>query len=176
MFKRPKGLPKGLPKLPEKLEKRVWTSKIFIVHGHDDLSKLQLARMLEKMGFESIILHELPIEGRTIIEKLEKESEDIGFVFVILTPDDVGMERVEMEKLGMNTERLSAEFSLNYRARQNVIFELGFFYGKLKRNKVCCLYKEGVELPSDISGVSYIKFKESPEEKYELKAAGLEPK
>lgn len=164
--------PKGLPKFPKKLEERVWASKIFVVHGHDNLSKLQLAQMLTRMGFEPIILHDLPPGGRTIIEKLEQESEDVNFVFVILTPDDVGMDRVLFEK---KTD------GLNYRARQNVVFELGFFYGKLKRNKVCCLYKTGVEIPSDISGVSYIEFKENPEEKYreireELKAAGLKPK
>jgi len=152
-----------LPDGPPIKEEGVWASKIFIVHGHDDLSKLQLAQMLTRMGFEPIILHEIPARGRTIIEKLEEESEDVDFVFVILTPDDVGIDKAY------------------YRARQNVIFELGFFYGKLKRKNVCCLYKRGVEIPSDISGVSYIEFKENPQEKYgeireELKAAGLEPK
>lgn len=147
-------LRKKLVKLGAQVENQVLkaSNRIFIVHGHDDLSKLQLARMLTKMGFESIILHELPSGGKTIIEKLEKESEDVVFVFVILTPDD---------------ELYDTHKNLNYRARQNVIFELGFFYGKLGRNKVCCLYKKGVEIPTDISGISYIEFKDSPEEKYQ---------
>jgi len=151
--------------------------RVFIVHGHDELPKEQLARILTEIGFQPIILHEQPDRGRTIIEKFEEECKDVGFAFVIITPDDVGMDRESYEKMKVG----KYENGLCYRARQNVIFELGFFYGKLGRDRVCCLYKGNVEILSDISGVLYIEFKEKIREKYtdiirELRAAGYEPK
>jgi predicted nucleotide-binding protein len=120
---------------------------VFIVHGHDETSKLQLKNYLQnvlKLG-EAIILHEQPSFGRTIIEKFEQETACVDLVFVLLTPDD------KMAKAGdPDVEKR--------RARQNVIFELGYFYGKLHRSRarVILLYKKGVELPSDISGIIYI--------------------
>lgn len=142
---------------------------VFIVHGREDKPKLELGRMLEKLGFNVIILSEQPDKGRTLIEKLEEETIDIGYVFAILTPDDVG----EL------AEYIAKEGKLKYRARQNVILELGYFVGKIGRNRVCCLYKGDVELPSDIHGVLFKKFNESVEECYkgileELKAAGYD--
>lgn len=116
--------------------------KIFIVHGHDELAKESVARFLDKIGFEPIILHERPNAGRTIIEKFESFS-DVAFAVVLLTPDDFG---------GPITARPEGQL----RARQNVIFELGYFIGRLGRERVCALYKAGVELPSDFSGVLFI--------------------
>ena len=155
-------------------------TKVFIVHGRDDKPKLELARMLEKLGFKVIILSEQPDKGRTIIEKLEQETIDIGYAFVILTPDDVGMERGLFEKMSAEPEKYR-DVGLCYRARQNVALELGYFVGKFGRNRVCCLYKGNVELPSDIHGVLFKKFNETVEECYkgildELKAAGYEIK
>src|SRR5208283_1991768 len=123
-----------------------------------------------KMGFNVIILSEQPDKGRTIIEKLEHETTDIGYAFVILTPDDVGMDRELLEKKNNG---------LCLRARQNVVLELGYFVGKIGRSKVCCLYKGNLELPSDIHGVIYKKFEKSVEDCYkaiieDLKAAGYE--
>lgn len=137
--------------------------KIFIVHGKDNKSKLELARFLERIGLEPIILHEQPDRGRTIIEKLERYS-DVGFCFVVLTPDDVGYKKDASQKK-------------QYRARQNVIFEIGLFTGKLGRSRVCCLYKRELELPSDLHGVLYLKYNKSVEEKgvdiiKELSASG----
>jgi predicted nucleotide-binding protein len=164
------------------------SKNIFIVHGRDDKPKLELARMLEKIGFNVIILSEQPDKGRTIIEKLEQETIDIGYVFVILTPDDIGYQDL-LQELSKQYPIVS-EFVKNRpivssilksRARQNVILELGYFVGKVGRNKVCCLYKEDVELPSDIHGVLFKKFDNSIEECYkgileELKGAGYEIK
>ncbi len=121
------------------------TSKniVFIVHGKDDALLQNLARFLEAMNIKPIILFEQAGKGQTIIEKLETNSE-VGFAIVLLTPDDLG-------KLASDKKELKP------RARQNVILELGFFLGKLGRNRVGVLYDESVELPSDYRGVEYIK-------------------
>jgi len=158
---------------PKEIEKAL-SKNIFIVHGRDDKPKLELARMLEKLGFNAIILSEQPNKGRTIIEKLEQETFDIGYAFVILTPDDSALP----DELPIIP---STRPEMKRRARQNVILELGYFVGKIGRNRVCCLYKGDVELPSDIHGVLFKKFNASVEECYkgileELSAAGYEIK
>lgn len=120
------------------------TLKVFVVHGHDNEAKEGVARFLEKLGLQPIILHEQPSAGRTIIEKFETYASDIAFAVVLLTPDDVG-----------SVARNPAD--LKSRARQNVVLELGYFMGRLGRTRVCALHKRGVELPSDYQGVLYIE-------------------
>ena len=118
-------------------------NKVFIVHGHDKTIKESVARFLERLGLDVVILHEKPNKGRTIIEKLLEESDiDIGYAVVLLTPDDVG-------------RLASEEGEASPRARQNVIFELGLFIAKLGKQRVHVLYKEGVEIPTDYQGVLY---------------------
>lgn len=114
---------------------------VFVVHGRDDAAKESVARFIERLGLHPIILHEQANEGRTIIEKFERHS-SVGFAVALLTPDDVGA---------------FADDSANLRprARQNVVLELGYFMGRLGRNRVCTLLKGGVEPPSDISGIVY---------------------
>lgn len=116
-------------------------SKIFIVHGHDELAKIQVARFIEKLGLKPIILHEQASGSQTIIEKIESES-DVGFGIVLYTPCDRGAKESETN-------------NLQSRARQNVVFEHGFLIGKLGRNNVCPLVKGIVETPNDISGIVY---------------------
>lgn len=134
---------------------------IFVVHGHDDEAKETAARFIEKLGGRAVVLHEQPNAGRTIIEKFEHYS-NVAFAIVLLTPDDVG---------GKTSK------SLKQRARQNVVFELGFFFAKLGRNKVCALHKEEVEIPSDIQGVIYTPMDKAGAWRIalarELKAAGI---
>jgi predicted nucleotide-binding protein len=138
--------------------------RVFIVHGHDEAAKQTVARFVEKLGLQAIILREQPYAGRTIIEDIEKYS-NVGFAVVLLTPDDIG---------GPKGTRLK---DLKPRARQNVIFELGFFVGKLGRNRVCVLYKEGVEIHSDYHGILYVPM--DPNEGWkrslakEIKEAGI---
>lgn len=122
---------------------KTFRKDIFIVHGHDEAAKQAVARFLEKLNLNTIILHEKPDKGRTIIEKFEDYS-DVGFAIILLTPDDMGYKNGEPGEV-------------KPRARQNVIFELGYFIGKLGRGNVCALYKEGIELPSDIQGVLYVQ-------------------
>lgn len=136
--------------------------KIFIVHGHDNGLKNEVARFLEKLKLTPIILHEQASEGETIIEKIERYS-NVDFGIVLYTPCDKG---------GLAND--GAE--LKYRARQNVVFEHGYLIGKLERKNVCALVKNDVEKPNDISGVVYISYDESGAWKIEiakeLKAAG----
>jgi hypothetical protein len=117
-------------------------SVVFVVHGHDSDVKYQVAEYLERVtGSRPVILHEQPDAGRTIIEKFEAHAGEAGFAVVLLTPDDEG--------------RARGTTALNPRARQNVVLELGYFIGRLGRGRVVALYSEGVELPSDLSGVLY---------------------
>jgi CheY-like chemotaxis protein len=119
----------------------------FIVHGHNDVMKLELKNYLQNTlhFLEPIILHEKPNLGRTIIEKFEDYCVTSTFVFVLLTPDDlvIDPDKPDDEKR---------------RARQNIIFEMGYFLGNLGRTsgKVLLLYNPPIELPSDLSGVIYI--------------------
>lgn len=116
--------------------------KVFIVHGHDDAAKQETARMLEKIGYESVILHEQADSGKTIIEKIETYT-NVAFAVVLYTECDLGRAKEESE----SQER--------YRARQNVVFEHGYLIAKLGRERVCALVKGKVETPGDISGVVY---------------------
>lgn len=121
--------------------------RTFIVHGHDDKTKYELKNYLQNtlQLSEPVILHEQPGLGRTIIEKFENIADSVNLVFVLLTPDDIvvsGNENDEQKR----------------RSRQNVIFEMGYFMGKMSRQfgRVILLYKGSLELPSDISGLEYI--------------------
>jgi hypothetical protein len=112
--------------------------RVFIVHGHDGEAREAVARFLSQIGFEPIILHEQASRGRTVIEKVEANS-DVGFAVVLLTPDDLG--------------RGKSEATLEPRARQNVLLELGYFIAKLGRSNVCALKRGEVNIPSDFAGV-----------------------
>ena len=135
----------------------------FVVHGHDDAARESVARFLENIGFRAVILHEQPNKGRTIIEKVEAHAE-VGFAVVLLTPDDEGRTKGEVDFLP--------------RARQNVLLELGYFVGRLGRERVCALMRGELELPSDFGGVAWVPFDESAAWKTllgkELQAAGFE--
>jgi len=123
------------------------SQQIFIVHGHDDAMKEGVARIVERLGLHPIILHEQPNKGRTVIEKFTDYSE-VNFAIVLLSPDDVGKARNEPSE------------TLRSRARQNVVFELGYFLGKLGPDRVIALYREDsdFEMPSDYSGVMFVLY------------------
>ena len=138
-------------------------TKVFIVHGHDEGPREAVARFLEKQGLDPIILHEQASRGMTIPEKLIAHGE-VGFAVVLLTPDDFG--------------RAKAETTDKPRARQNVILELGYFVGRLGRDKVCALLKADIEMPSDYVGTVYINWDTGDAWKFalakELRAAEYE--
>ena len=131
-----------LSKISSVREPQTNRPRVFIVHGHDVAAKEQVARFVQQLGLEPVILHEQPNFGRSIIEKLELNS-NVDFVVVLLTPDDLG-------------KRASTDDEFSSRARQNVWFELGYFIGKLGRHRVCALHKHPVEILSDYFGVIYI--------------------
>ena len=148
-----KGILERLELIPEQPTNSIYSSsvesavtnsnEVFIVHGHDRTVKSEVARFVEQLGLEATILEEKPGGGRTIIEKFERYASNAGFAIVLLTPDDVGAPRDRQE-------------DLKPRARQNVIFEIGYFFKGLGRGRVCAMSKEDVEFPSDLNGVSYV--------------------
>ena len=138
--------------------------KIFVVHGHDHGTKETVARFLGKLDLEPIILHEHPDRGKTLIEKFIAHAEDVQVAVVILTTDDLASSKTLPD-------------TKEFRARQNVVFELGFFVGKLGRERTFALVEKGVSLPTDIHGVVYIPLDDGEWRMKlvrELKAAGLD--
>jgi len=139
-----KGTKKIVSNLVEK-QKKVTPSKVFIVHGHDDALINEVKAFLSAQSIEPIVLREQHDASLTIIEKLERYTNDpsIGFGIVLYTPDDEG--------------KAVGEDEYKFRARQNVVFEHGLLVGLYTREKVICLVKkEGhIEMPGDVNGVVY---------------------
>lgn len=165
MFSSPAKATQGTSKIkPVARNKR----KVFIVHGRDNEAKQELARFIESLGLNSIILHEQVSAGMTIIEKIEHYSNDADFALVLYTPCDLGR--------GAHETKVPARS----RARQNVVFEHGYLMAKLGRENVCALVKGEIETPNDISGVVYVGFDTlgawKAEVSKELKACGYEIK
>lgn len=147
------------------------SNKVFIVHGHDNELKHDVERFIHEIGLEPVVLHRQIDGGNTVIEKIEQNS-DVGYAFVLLTPDEVAYTKDQIDIDDVNRE-------IEFRARPNVIFEFGYFVGKLGRDKVCCLHKGDVVIPSDLSGLVYKKIDTSIDSQAysiirELKAAGYQ--
>lgn len=132
-------------------------SKIFIVHGHDKGLQQEVARVIERQDLQPIILNEQTNQGRTIIEKIEHYS-DVQAAVCLFTSDDEGKSNEEEE--------------YNNRARQNVVFETGYFLGKLGRNRLVIIADNHLELPSDMQGVVYTNINWQLELLKELKSMG----
>jgi len=128
---------------------------VFVVHGRDNNLKENVADFLRELGVHPIILHEMPNKSRTIIEKFEDQSSNVKYAVVLLTPDDLG---------GL----ISNPNDQSPRARQNVVFEMGYFFGSLGRGNVCALLSPEVERPSDIDGIMYIPLDQRDEWKSRL--------
>lgn len=176
-----------LPRVVRRRRTAKKNNKVFIVHGHDKKAAKELKTLLVDFGLKPIILHEQAGGSWTVIEKLEKYS-NVGYAFVILTPDDVGYCQSEVEHLFRTQKKTHPVLSdipsfvnvvpsgavvecftelvplMKERARQNVILELGYFMASLKRENVCCLYKGDLEYPSDIRGIVSVQFKKSVRE------------
>ena len=128
---------------------------IFIVHGHDDSAVNELYVILTELGLRPIVIRNEPNKGMTVLEKFEEAAAMARYAFILITPDDVG---------GTNVTNGKKQI-LQPRARQNVIFELGYFMGSLTRKKVCCIVKGDFEEPSDIRGIAIIQYTTNIREK-----------
>lgn len=135
--------------------------KVFIVHGHDEVLRFRVENFVRKLGLEPVILMDRANGGNTIIEKLIKNG-DVAYAIILYTPCDEG--------------RKIKDTDLKARARQNVIFEHGYFIARLGRDKVAAIVDPSVEIQNDIQGVVYIGTNESWEMKLlqELKEANIE--
>lgn len=148
----------------EKVKSNNSDKDVFIVHGHEEGIKNKVARFVESIGYNPIILHEQASTGNTIIEKIEAYS-SVHFGIVLYTGCDQGKKAKE-------------EDVLKKRARQNVVFEHGYLIANIGRNNVCALVESEVEIPNDISGVVYVELDKNDAWKFtiakEMKASGLE--
>ena len=145
--------------------------KVFVVYGHDNQARTQLEAMLLRWGLDPIILDHLPSEGATLIEKLERylvEDGEVRYAVVLATPDDEGHPRSKPDEK-------------RFRARQNVVLELGVLLSRLGRRRVAILLKDqaNMERPSDIQGLVYLPFSEHVEDAKvnlakEMKAQGID--
>lgn len=136
-------------------------NEVFIVHGHDDNLKNSVARLLEQQNIKPIILHEQDNIGDTIIEKVQHYGNSVGAAIILFTPDDLGKERTESK--------------YKTRARQNVIFEAGYFLGCLGRDRIIPIVTDkNIELPGDLNGIVYISDMWQFKVTKELKAMGFD--
>lgn len=128
-------------------------NKVFVVYGRDKNARTQLEAMLRRWDLEPLILDQLPSDGGTIIEKLEKYTNQADFGIVLATPDDIGYAK-------------NNEADKKYRVRQNVVLELGMLLATKGRSKVAILLSqaEDMESPSDINGLIYIPFRDNVED------------
>lgn len=155
------------PVNPERLSGNVKPEnrKVFVVHGRHTELKISVARFLEKLKLEPIILHEQADRGRTIIDKFV-QSADVVFAVILLTGDDKG---------GLAD---SSPKDYKLRARQNVILELGYFMGRLRPDQIVAIYQDGVELPSDYQGKLFVPFDDAGAWKFilarEIRASGID--
>ena len=124
--------------------------KAFIVHGHAYKLLDEFREWLEQEynSIEPIVLRDVRSGGETLIDKFETNALGVDLVFVLLTPDD--------------TVLSSRDDYQSRRARQNVVFEMGYFFGRLgrKTGRVILLSQGEVELPSDIHGMLTIDVSE----------------
>jgi predicted nucleotide-binding protein len=144
-------------------------TEVFIVHGHDEEMKIIAEEFILSLGLKPIIFHKAPNHSRTIIQKLNDLS-DVNFVIILLSGDDYGF------------SRFTSNNNAKLRARQNVIFEMGYFLGKIGQNRTFTLFKssKNFEFPSDLAGVLYEPLDEEGDWKIklieELKLIGYSPK
>ncbi len=127
---------------------------VFISYGHDEEAIATVAKFVQNLGLKVTVLDEQPKKGQTIIDKFEEHADEADFAIVLLTPDDVGSSKATGKR--------------KPRARQDIIFELGYLRGGLGGERVCALYKEGVELPSSIRDVAYVSMDSADDWKLKL--------
>jgi predicted nucleotide-binding protein len=139
--------------------------KVFIIHGHDEINMLRLKFMLQDhFNLEPVLMARSAGMSRALLDKFEDSASKCTLAFALMTPDDV-----------ISNPHYHDSYS---QARPNVIFEAGWFVGRLGASRLCLLLKEGATVQSDIDGISRIPFREDIREKAmeiqrELEAANL---
>lgn len=139
------------------------TRRVFVIHGHDELNTLRLQAILkDHFSLDAIVMTAKPGQSQPIIEKFEENAKNCSFAFALFTPDDL-------------VEKNEGKY---YQARPNVIFETGWFVGRLGKERVMILLKEGAKIYSDFDGVSRVQYKEDVKDAFlqiqtELRASGI---
>ena len=119
-------------------ESGILSRTVFLVHGHDELNLLKRQKLLkDQWELDSVVLNQKPGSGMTLIERIEEEGPQAGYAFVLFTPDDL----------------VEVSGEVYAQARPNVILELGWFYGRLGRSRVCIVSKKGTKIPSDLARI-----------------------
>lgn len=127
------------PALEIKTERPNNFQSIFVIHGHDEMLISEIKDLFQRSGIRTIILREQVSEGKHILDLFIKEALQVGYAIALFTPDDVTSDG-------------------NFRARQNVVLELGFFIGALGKDRVRMIVKPPIQMPSDMDGVLYEKW------------------
>lgn len=144
----------------DKMPVKSKNNTVFIVHGHDEAVKYQISNTLRKINLNPIILHEQGSQNDTIIEKLERYAAEASAAIILFTPDDFGNVKTAEDK--------------KLRARQNVVFEAGYFMGLLgRKNTILVVTDNTIELPGDLQGIVYSQNDEMSLCK-ELRSIGLD--
>jgi predicted nucleotide-binding protein len=109
-------------------------SEVLLLYGRDLEAKQAVAGYAESLGLRVMPLNE---NSFATIDVLATET---AFVIILLTPDDMIVAESDPPLT-------------RFRAGQNIIYELGFFHGKLGSKRVCALFKSKgeaeLELPAD---------------------------
>jgi predicted nucleotide-binding protein len=140
------------------------TNDVFVIHGRDETNQLRLSKLIrEDFRLMPIVLLDKPGRSAPTIDKFEHHAQTCSYAIALFTADD----RV--------TTKTGEEY---WQPRPNVIFETGWFVGRLGKERVLILLQEGVKNYSDFDGVNRIQFRDDVEDKFraiqaELKASGL---
>lgn len=119
---------------------------VFIVHGHDEILRLEVEKIVRGLGLNPIVLKNQANEGMTLIQKFEKNSDNVCFVIVLLTADDESTTKKDGRK--------------ELHARQNVVFEMGYFFHVFRcadgaHRGLFAILENGVTKPGDVDGLVY---------------------
>lgn len=134
---------------------------VFIVRGHSDKALAELEKFLVSVEVEPIVLSRGGGSAQSLFQKFMAVATKARFAVVLLSSDDYGASRRQYDTQGVG------ERALQFRARQNVVLELGFFYGRLGWENVFVVYEDpdkifpNFERPSDLDGVVFDSMSDS---------------
>ena len=121
---------------------------VFIVYGRDENLLNEVKLLVTQLGLKPILISNEPDKGRSIFGKIKDSVNKCCYSIVLWTPDDVGSLATETEKI-------------QFRARENVLIELGYVVAKLGEENVTIIKKGNPNIPTDIQGLALILREES---------------